>query len=137
VYYLQGRYTDALREYELEHDFLQSTDHALRERALIELAQKIGAAKLRQGDREAAEKWFARAIKAYDERTASGAFDSSTAYYMALVYALRGDADRALKLLNDAMEQHREFNVMRAHFDPDLDGVRDDPRFAEIARVPE
>lgn len=135
VYYLQGRYSDAMREFELEHDFLQSTDHALRERALIELGQKIGAVKLKQGDREVADVWFNRAIKSYDERTASGAFDSSTAYYMSLVYALRGDNDRALKLLEDSMSDHRAFNVQRAHFDPDLDGLRDDPRFVELVRV--
>lgn len=135
VYYLQGRYTDAMREYELEHDFLQSTDHALKERALIELAQKIGAVKVRQGDRAAAERWFAKAIKSYDDRTANGAFDSSTAYYMSLVYALMDDKDRALRLLEDSMSDHRAFNTQRAHFDPDLDGLRDDPRFVEIVRV--
>ena len=42
VYYLQGRYDDAIREYERGVSFLQTSDHALKERSLIELEVKLG-----------------------------------------------------------------------------------------------
>jgi serine/threonine protein kinase/tetratricopeptide (TPR) repeat protein len=135
VYYCQGRYEEALREYELELDFLQSTGHALKERALIELYQKIGAAHVRLGRAAEAEPWFDRAVTAYEERTAGGAADPHTSYYMACLYALRGDADRALRALEASLLHLRALSTTRAHFDPDLDGLRDDPRFRALVAV--
>ena len=49
VYYLQGRYDDALREYERGLSFVGSSDHALKDRTAIELNVKMGAAYHRQG----------------------------------------------------------------------------------------
>src|SRR5256885_3313218 len=37
--YRQGRFDDAIREYERELDFLSSSDHALRDRTLLGLDQ--------------------------------------------------------------------------------------------------
>jgi serine/threonine protein kinase/Flp pilus assembly protein TadD len=135
VYYCQQRYDDALREYELELDFLQSTEHALKDRALIELYTKLGAANLRLGRTEDAEAWFDRAIAAYEVRVASGAADPHTTYYVASVYAMRGDADRALRALGESVKQLRALNSIRAQFDPDFDAIRDDPRFAALIRL--
>ena len=44
VFYLQGRYEEAIREYERGLAFVASSDHALKERTSIEIAMKIGAA---------------------------------------------------------------------------------------------
>ena len=57
VYYLQGRYDDALQEYERELAFINSSDHALRERTNIELgvqsrrrlSPRRGAPRMRPG----------------------------------------------------------------------------------------
>jgi serine/threonine protein kinase/Flp pilus assembly protein TadD len=132
VYYVQGRYDDAIREYEIELDFLGSTDHALRDRSLIELHQKLGAALLRVGRIDEASAHFDRAAAAYDARTANGASDPHTTYYMACLYALRGDTDRAIAALADTMRSLKALVRVRAHSDPDLDGVRDDPRFRDL-----
>ena len=48
VYYLQGRYDEALREYERGLSFVASSDHALKDRTAIELTVKMGAAYHRQ-----------------------------------------------------------------------------------------
>lgn len=132
AYYRRGQYDEAISEYKKELDFLAGSDHALRERTMIELEQKLGAAYLRKGDSEEAERHFKRAVKKFDERLASGAEDPFTKYYIACLYALRGDADHAFKYLEDAISKLRGFNTSRAKKDPDLDNLRDDPRFKEL-----
>jgi tetratricopeptide (TPR) repeat protein len=132
VFYCQGRYEDAIREYEQELDFLLSSDHALRDRTLIELDQKIGAAYLRKGMTEESERHFRRAIKKFEERLAKGADDPYTRYYMACLFAVRGDADNAFKCLEGSFAHLRKINTFRAQVDPDLKGLREDPRFARL-----
>ena len=44
VHYLAGRYDDAIREYHRELTFLIHAEHALRERSVIEVQQKLAAA---------------------------------------------------------------------------------------------
>ena len=80
VYYLEGRYPEAVREYEKEMTFLSSTDHALRERTTIEVTAKLGAAHLRSGNLAEAERHFNQAIKAYQSRLARGVDDPFTKY---------------------------------------------------------
>ena len=99
VHYLSGKYDEALREYERELAFIGASDHALRDRTLLELNVKIGATYLRQGRREDAERHFGRALKSFDARVATGADDPFTRYYVACLHALRGDAPRALESL--------------------------------------
>ena len=99
VYYLQGRYDDAIREYERGVSFLQTSDHALKERSLIELEVKLGAAYHRAGRMENAKKHFDKAVKTFEARVAKGADDPFTRYYIADLHALRGDADRAFDSL--------------------------------------
>jgi serine/threonine protein kinase/tetratricopeptide (TPR) repeat protein len=132
VYYCQGRYDDAIREYELELDFLSSTAHALRERALIELHQKLGAAQFRIGKFVRAEEHFSRAIELFESRVASGADDPSTRYYVACLWALRGEAAKAVEHLEVSMRQLKAIDTIRAQFDPDFDPIRDDARFAAL-----
>jgi tetratricopeptide (TPR) repeat protein len=132
VYYRQGRYDDAIREYEQELDFLLSSDHALRDRTLIELDQKIGAAYLKKGMTEEAERHFKRATKKFEERLAKGADDPYTRYYMACLFALEGDADRALDCLEESFAHLPKINSYRAQSDPDLESLKDDPRFIKL-----
>jgi serine/threonine protein kinase/tetratricopeptide (TPR) repeat protein len=132
VFYKQGLYSEAINEYEKEREFLSSSDHALRERSLIELDQKTGAAYLRKGDPESAEKYFKRALKKFDERLVKGTDDPFTKYYIACLYALKGDADQAINMLSETFIQLRALNTVRAKTDPDFDGIRDDPRFHEL-----
>jgi serine/threonine protein kinase/Tfp pilus assembly protein PilF len=132
VYYCQGRYDEALREYNYELQFLRSSDHALRNRGLIELDQKVGAAYLRQGLMEEAERQFQSGINHYEELLGRGAADPFTNYYMANLYALKGDADQALKYLGDAIAKLPAVNRVRARIDPDFNALRDDPRFQKL-----
>jgi serine/threonine protein kinase/tetratricopeptide (TPR) repeat protein len=131
VYYLQGRYEDALREYELEMDYLETTDHALKERHLVELHQKIGAACLRVGRREQAEEWFAEALELFERRVEAGSDDPHTTYYIACLHALRGESDRALRMLAESSAKLGALNRVRAPLDPDLESVHGDARFRE------
>ena len=98
VYYLQGRYDDAIREYERGMAFLQTSDHALKERSLIELDVKLGAAYQRAGRMESAKQHFDRALKTFEARVAKGADDPFTRYYIADLHALRGDRRSRLRL---------------------------------------
>ncbi len=132
VYYCQRRYDDAIREYRRELDFLTMTDHALRERTMIELNQKLGSALLRRGETEEAERHFNLAIKKFDERVSKGADDPATKYYMACLYALKGDRERAIKYFEETLERLRDINIVRARKDPDFETLRDDPKFLKL-----
>jgi non-specific serine/threonine protein kinase len=132
AFYRQGRYDEAIQEYQSELNFLGASDHALRERTLIELHQKLGAAHLRKGLLDEAEKHFSRALRAFHQRVAKGADDPFTKYYVATVYALRGDADQATKCLEESLHQLRDLNRVRARTDPDFEKVKEDPRFREL-----
>ena len=137
VYYLQHRYDEALANYEREVAALAASDHALKGRSLIELNYKIGATYWRMDRREEAERHFGRAVKAYEGRLARGADDPFTKYYIAALWAIRGDSDRALRYLEESSEQLPALNRTRARVDPDFDQVRDTLRFAAlVGRAP-
>ncbi|MGH9313679.1 MAG: tetratricopeptide repeat protein, partial [Vicinamibacterales bacterium] len=132
VLYLQGRYDEAIREYERELAFVSSSDHALRERATIEVTQKLGAAWQRKGSSADAERYFDLTLKGFKSRVAKGADDPFTRYYMACLYALRGDADKALDSLERSFKALGPINRVRAPIDPDLESLRDNPRFQAL-----
>lgn len=134
VYYLQGRYADALKEYERELAFINSSDHALRERTNIELGVRVGAAYHRQGRAEDAARHFDRALKAFEARVARGADDPATRYYVATLYALRGDADRAVDSLARVAALQPALTRARAARDADFESLHQDARFQEIIR---
>jgi serine/threonine protein kinase/Tfp pilus assembly protein PilF len=131
-YYRQARYDEAIEEYQRELAFLNSSDHALRDRSLTELEQKLGAAFLRKGLTEEAEQHFEQATRRFEERLGKGSDDPFTKYYMANLYSLKGDADKALKYLGEALGPLKEINTIRAKSDPDFENVREDPRFREL-----
>jgi len=132
VKYRRGLYDEAIREYERELMFLNTTDHALRERSVIELHQKLGAAYLRKGDAAGMARHFDVAIKGFERRVANGSDDPFTKYYIAALYALKGDADKATKYLAESLHPTRALNLTRARLDPDFDPVRDDAQFRAL-----
>ena len=132
VYYLQGRYAEALKEYERELAFINSSDHALRERTNIELGVRVGAAYLRDGRLEDAARHFERTLKTFDARVARGADDPATRYYIAVLHALRGDADRALDSLVRVAALQPALTRARAVRDRDLESLHTHPRFQEL-----
>ena len=93
VHYLRGNYDSAYVEYRRELEYLTSSDHALRERTLIELHQKLSALQRARGDQEGADRFGDMAIDAHERRIAGGADDPATRYYMAALYAGRGDLE--------------------------------------------
>jgi tetratricopeptide (TPR) repeat protein len=127
VFYRRGLYDAAIREYEREVAFLSSGDHGLRERTTIEAELKLAAAYWRKGDQVEADRFFQRAIRTYHDRQARGADDASTKYYVASAYALRGDAERALRYLRDSFTPLKLINTARARTDPDFDPLREEP----------
>jgi tetratricopeptide (TPR) repeat protein/predicted Ser/Thr protein kinase len=133
VYYLQGRYDEALREYQRGLSFVASSDHALKDRTAIEINVKMGAAYHRQGRGAEAARHFSRALKMFDGLVAKGADDPFTRYYIACVHALAGDADRAFDSLERAGARFPALTAARMARDPDLDPVRADPRVAALS----
>jgi adenylate cyclase len=136
VRYLRGDYQAALREFERELAFIASSDHALRERTSLELNVKIGAAWHRLGDAENALRHFERAERSFAARVGRGADDPFTRYYIACLFALRGDSDRAFDSLERVARALPALTVARARRDPDLDGLRSDPRFIAMMSSP-
>jgi len=135
VHYLSGKYDEALKEYERELAFIGASDHALRDRTLLELNVKIGATYLRQGRHEDAERHFGRALKSFDARLSNGADDPFTRYYIACLYALRGDALHALESLERVAASLPALTAARARVDVDLESLHADPRFRALIHV--
>jgi tetratricopeptide (TPR) repeat protein len=135
VHFLRGDYVPALEEYRRELEFLASTDHALRERTLIELHQKLSAVHDARGEREQAERFGNLAIGGLERRLSAGADDPATRYYVAAVYARRGDLDNTLRHLELPLERRPLFTRWRLERDPDFARVRTEPAFVERVGV--
>lgn len=136
VYYLQGRPLEAIPLYEQEFAALTSSDHALKERSLIELQVKLSAAYQRLNQRADADRYFEAAVAGFERRLARGADDPSTKYYIATLYGIRGDVERAVRYLRESIEVMPALNRARATSDPDFDPIRADPAFTAALAVP-
>ena len=136
VYYLQGRYPEAIKLYEREVAALAASDHALRERSLIELHVKLAATYHRMDQPADANRHCTEAVTRFERRVARGADDPATKYYIASLYGLRGDAEKAVRYLRESIATLPALNRVRATADPDFDPIRADPAFAEaLARA--
>ena len=120
VHYLRQDYDAAYAEYRRELEFLTSSDHALRERTLIELHQKISALHDARGDADQAVRFGDLAIAALERRVAAGADDPATRYYVAAVFARRGDLDQTLKHLALPLSRLPQFTRWRLPRDIDF-----------------
>ena len=131
VYYLQSRYSEAIKLYEQEVVALAASDHALKERSLIELHVKLAATYQRMDRATDANRHFTEAVTRFERRIARGADDQATKYYIASLYGLRGDAEKAVRYLRESIAELPALNRTRAGADPDFDPIRSDPAFAE------
>ena len=129
VYYLQGRYEDALRQYERGLSFVASGDHALKDRTAIEINVKMGATYQRLGRTQEATTHFDRAFKMFDSLIANGAGDPFTRYYIAIAHALTGAFDRTFDALEQVATELPALTVARLRRDPDLEHLHREPRF--------
>jgi tetratricopeptide (TPR) repeat protein len=136
VHYLQGRPLEAIPLYEQEVAALNASDHALKERSLIELQVKLSAAHQGVGQTEEADQYFAAAVASFERRVARGADDPSTKYYIATLYGLRGDVEKAVRYLRESITAMPALNRARAAADPDFDPIRADPAFTDALAMP-
>ena len=130
VHYLAGRYDEAIREYRRELTFLTHAEHALRERSLIEVRQKLAAAYARLGQADTAAEFAAQAQDGFERRLASGSDDPFTRYYAAALAAERFDVEGVLTHLARPLAELGAFTRWRLPRDPDFAGVLADPRLA-------
>jgi TolB-like protein/Flp pilus assembly protein TadD/predicted Ser/Thr protein kinase len=130
VHYLRGNYEEAIREYRRELNFLALTDHALRDRSIIEVSQKLAAAYTKLGDADNARNFGNSAIADFDRRLAAGADDPFTRYYVAALYALRDDVEPVLAHLERPLRDLGAFTRWRLPRDPDFAGVLANPAVA-------
>ena len=136
VFYLQGRYDEAIREYERGLAFVSSSDHALKERTSIEITMKIGATASEWEEPRRPPILRPSSLKNFEARVAKGADDPYTRYYIACLLALRGregDADKALDALERVYASLPALTAARVRRDPDLESLRGRPRFEAIA----
>lgn len=129
---LQGNYDDAISECYREIVFLRQSNHALKERTLIEVHQKLVSAYIRQGNLEDARAAYEQVTKGFAARLAMGADEPFTRYYVACAAAMMGDKEAALEHLTKAIEGRRNFNTARALVEIDFESLRDDPAFQAL-----
>ncbi|HQR35880.1 MAG TPA: FlgO family outer membrane protein [Blastocatellia bacterium] len=137
LHLLQGRYEDAIAECYQEIVYLRTSPHALKERAMIEVNQKLVSAYVRQGNLEDARLAYDQLVRGFEDRLAAGADDPFTRYYVACAAAMMGEKDKALEHLRIAIEGRRNFNTARALVEIDFENLRDDERFKLLVKPPE
>ncbi len=123
----------AIAEFRREIDFLGRVDHQIKDRALVEVHQRLGAALLELHD-PSAKRHLDLAIRGFEDRVRRGADEPFTRYYAARAWALLGDVERALDSLEVAARVRRAFTIKRAENDPDFRSLRADERFQKLLR---
>jgi tetratricopeptide (TPR) repeat protein len=129
---LQGRTAEAVVAYMQELNFLNGIDHALRNRVIVELNVRLGAAYLSLGETRKGRALLDVAIEAFERRARLGADEPFTRYYAAAAHALRGDADTAIAFLERAATARRAFTLERARIEPEFAALRNDPRMQRL-----
>ncbi len=114
AYAAEGRYEDAVSA--LEKVIELDPGHSLAHAALGGYYRKMGLDEL-------AQQHIGKAMKSI--------FDSENEYNRACLEAICGNTDQAIDLLRSALEKKQTYVdwVLR---DPDLDFVRQDPRFKQL-----
>jgi tetratricopeptide (TPR) repeat protein/predicted Ser/Thr protein kinase len=137
VFYRVGRYEEAVAEYLSDRRAVEAGSHGLRDRMLVEIDQKLGAAYLKLGREADAAECFDRVIASARERGARRPLDAATSYYVASAHALGGEAAPALEALAHAAASRPAFTAWRALRDPDLQALRVESEFRRlVAYVP-
>jgi TolB-like protein/Tfp pilus assembly protein PilF len=129
---LQGRHGAAIDWYMRELELLNDVDHALRNRMLVELNVRLGAASLALGRVRRGQALLDLAIEGFERRVRLGADEPFTRYYAAGAFALRGDTDTALAFLERAAAEQRAFTLARARIEPEFESLRRDARFQRL-----
>ncbi len=129
---LESRFEDAVAEYRRELAFLRRVDHALKDRAVVELHVHLGSALLALGRAEEGKEALLLALDAFEERLRIGADEPFTRYYVAAAWALLGEKERALDALERAAAQRHAYTVARARIDPDFANLREEARFKAL-----
>lgn len=132
IHALQGRGADAIGAYMQELEFLNAIDHALRNRVIVELNVRLGAAHLSLGETRKGQALLDLAIDAFDRRVRLGADEPFTRYYAAAAHALKGDADTAIAFLERAAAERRAFTLERARIEPEFAVLRKDLRLQRL-----
>lgn len=117
VYEQLGRYDDALKQYQIAKSFYPDN---------LELTWGLGRVNAALGKRDVAEKVIAQLKELSKQRYVSG-------YFPALIYARLGEKDRAFEWLEEAF-QAQDLWMKWIKVDPAFDGIRSDPRFADLLR---
>jgi len=129
---LQGRHAEAIEQFLHEVEFLTTADHALRNRIIVELNVRLGAAHLALGQTRKGQALLDVAIEGFDRRVRLGADEPFTRYYAAAAHALKGDADTAMAFLERAAAVRRAFTLARARIEPEFEALRGDSRFQRL-----
>jgi adenylate cyclase len=79
------------------------------------------------GEREKTREWIDRALLVDPDNL-------NMRYNFACVLSIMGDKDEALKMLQSALPRLSAFRIRSVECDPDLDNIRDDPRFAKALK---
>jgi serine/threonine protein kinase/tetratricopeptide (TPR) repeat protein len=125
VHYLRGDYDAAYAEFRRELEWVSTSDHSLRERTVIELHQKLSAVHYARGEEAEAFRFGDLAIQAHARRVAAGADDPATRYYIAAIYARRGDVGHTREHLALPLGRLPQFTRWRIARDIDFARVRD------------
>lgn len=114
VHAIVGQNEDAIMA--LQKVLEYAPDHSLAHATLGGYFRKMGLEEL-------AQKHIGKAMK--------NIYDSESEYNRACFEAIRGNVDQAIELLRIALENRQTYAEWVVH-DPDLDFIRDDPRFRQL-----
>jgi serine/threonine protein kinase/tetratricopeptide (TPR) repeat protein len=132
IYYFQQKYDQAIVEFCRELVALDQIDHALKERVLIEVNQRLTSSYLRQGSFDDAREAFARTLKIFETRLDAGVDDPFTRYYVGCAHAMMGNVESSIDCLKRAAQSRPLFTIKRAEIEPDLAKLHGDSRFQQI-----
>lgn len=116
AYAMKGSYSEALSEYQKAHQ-LNDDPHVM---ALMGRLDAVS------GKRAEALKTIAQLKETARKRYVAD-------YSVALIYAALGNKDQAFELLEESYRDH-SVDMLTLHYDPLIDNLRSDPRFADLLR---